>query len=229
MSQLESFFSKMDAACGEALDAGVFYNRDFDKFVLDRIAKDDPAVELLVGEFEQTSAGGDEWRVFWKDVDARVSTAPRGAFAIIACPEQNGRPKTFKMRISDGTGQSVDPLHALFLTKPEWRDAYEQMVGYEIYLMRNKVVQPRRLKEKNVSVAQSGCFSVGQVFKSIEIDGKKYSKAEVTAVREDGQIDLMLTKHGQRQRWKTALGSDALARKFEIGPYAPDQAPMRAI
>ena len=49
MTAVAEYLKLLEQGAREALDAGVFYDRDFDAFVRARYGKDDPAVENHLG------------------------------------------------------------------------------------------------------------------------------------------------------------------------------------
>lgn len=206
----------MLAACEAALDAGIFYNDQFDDFVFKHMGGFG-CDAVLIEVVDLDGAAPDFWdaqRELNKRLEAAVLTAPRGHYAVIR--QQTASVGTiYKTIVSDGhgdrpaTGGSFDTYREM----PTLEKVLERFVGYEIYLCRKMLEQERAHQSARKAISDYG-IRPGMEFRNIEIRGEKFSTASVTEIHEStGEVTLNLVRRGSRQRWTTTLAANALVKR----------------
>jgi hypothetical protein len=113
-SEAQTRDQKLKQFVEEALDAGVFYERDMRERILPQILPFDEAVENLIGTF--TNPSFQELR----DLEKQVSALPRGSWAIIRKEWDGGG--CYALIFSDGTGNRAPGVSY---------DTYDHALSYE--------------------------------------------------------------------------------------------------
>lgn len=222
MTAVAEYLKLLEQGAREALDAGVFYDRDFDAFVRARYGKDDPAVENHLG-IRAVPLGLPREREILQGIEQEIQKAPRGTWVTLRKSyERDGEQNVFyKALFSDGTGTvATGSKHDNFGEPPTYEAVYARVLGYEIYEARKRVEAADRLKA-NVEAVESGRVSVGAVFKDVHVNNQSFSKAEVLSVDGDaGTAQVRLTKQGSRRRWEANVPAAGLspAPKDEPAP-----------
>ena len=195
------FTEQMIAACGAALDAGVFYEDAFEKFVVDHMGGYDcKAVFIKKLVLTREMNFMKEARPLVVGFEKEIAALPRGSYGLVERPMADDR-IIFDTVVSDGTGENaVGGSFDHYYEEPAGTRILERMVGYEIYLCRKHVQKIRDAKVDNEAVsAYSLC--AGRVFKGFSMPGDNYSTATITDVYGDGQVKAVLVKRGSRRRW----------------------------
>lgn len=210
------FPADMVAACNAALDAGIFYNDQFEAFVLGRMGGF--GCEAVLMEVAELDCGHpDHWQMqrdLSRRLEAAVVAAPRGHYVVIRKTRSDRAPTYFFM-VSDGTedrssvGGSYDYYDAL----PSGEKVLERMVGYEIYLCRKAIEQARARQSACSAIGKYG-IRLGMEFRNIEVGGEKFSTATVSEIHEKaGEVTLYLVRRGSRQRWNATVAADSLVQR----------------
>lgn len=208
----EVFSKEMLDACNAALDQGVFYQKDFSEFVLQRMGglgcEPVRSGEIVDGGFREREAFA-----------MRIAQMPRGSYGILRRSGTDDYPGSFAAAVSDGTGDvATGGRFDHFDKEPSGETVVRRMVEYEIYLCRNQLENERRVAKNQDALAR--CF-VGQVIKGYRhpSEAKPYSRAEVTGVvPETGRVRLLLTKRGSKARWETSVGAEWFVQQMDAQP-----------
>lgn len=213
MTAIEEFRQLLEQGAREALDAGVFYDVDFDAFVRGRYGEHDPAVENHLG-IRAVPLGLPLERETMLRIEQEIMDAPRGTWVTLRKSyERDGEEKVFYNGLySDGMGNvATGSKRDHFEEPPTYEAVYARVLGYEIYEARKRVEAGDRLMA-NVEAVQSGRVAVGTVFKDVHVNNQRFSKAEVLSVDgEGGTAQVRLTKQGSRRRWETNVPAAGLS------------------
>ena len=182
------FTEQMIAACGAALDAGVFYEDAFKKFVVDHMGGYG-CEAIFIRKLVLTPQMNfmEEARPLVGAFEKEIAALPRGSYGLVQRPTADEK-IFFDTVMSDGTGEnatggSFDHYHE----EPAGSYVLDRMIGYEIYLCRKHIQKIRDAKVDNEAVsAYSLC--AGRVFKGFNMPGNNYSTATITDVYDDGQV-----------------------------------------
>lgn len=217
---LNDFPPAMVAACNAALDAGIFYNDQFDDFVFKHMGGFGcEAVLIEVAELDGTAP--DFWekqRELNKRLEAAVIAAPRGHYAVIRkATESHG--VIYKLIVSDGHGDrpAVGGAHDSYDAMPTAEKVLERFVGYEIYLCR-KVLETKRYNDRCIAAMKEHGLHIGYTFKGeFEVNGDKFSTVTITEVAPaTGHIKIHMAKRGSRNRFEAWLGAEAFVSKAKL-------------
>lgn len=227
MTAVAEFHTLLEQGSREALDAGVFYDRDFDAFVRGRYGNDDPAVENHLG-IRAVPMGLPREREILQAIEQEIKNSPRGTWVTLRKSyERDGQENVFFNALySDGTGKvATGVMRDHFNEPPTYEAVYSRVLGYEIYEARKRVEAADRLKA-NVEAVESGRVAVGATFKDVRVNDTRFSKAEVLSVdAEHGTAVVRLTKQGSRRRWETQVPAAGLSPAPKVEPVAPGSAP----
>ena len=198
----------------EALDAGKFYNRDIDAYVLERLGKAENAVPTFLGVVAPKGDNPRE-RLEWQTAFTKLlASRARGTWAVLR--KSAGDREFFNAIVSDGTGRAAVGGHSdAFDAPPEWNDVYRRMVGYEIYIERQKI-ETARIREKNLAAIEERGIKIGDKYKNLTLLGQKFSTCVVEELKDTGHVVLAMTKRGSRIRYRATID----AAKFIQNPAA---------
>ncbi|WP_262267308.1 MULTISPECIES: hypothetical protein [Microvirga] len=204
-SQLRN--QKLKLFVEEALDAGVFYERDLQERIIPQILPFDEAVENLIGTF--TNPSFQELR----DLEARVTALPRGSWAIIRKEWDGGG--CYTLMFSDGTGKlATGVAHDTYDRPLPFADAQRNVLGYEIYTMRHAVEAEREIAGDLKAIADNG-FALYQKFECLKFGHRIFTTAQISEIRPNGLIILRLTLRGSRKHYEATVGARLLERRIE--------------
>jgi hypothetical protein len=227
VTAVAEFHKLLEQGSREALDAGVFYDRDFDAFVRGRYGKDDPAVENHLG-IRAVPLGLPREREILQGIEQELQKAPRGTWVTLCKSyERDGKQNVFYNALySDGTGTvATGSKHDHYGEAPTYEAVYARVLGYEIYEARKRVEAADRLKA-NMEAVESGRVAVGSIFKDVHVNNQKFSKAEVISVDADaGTAQVRLTKQGSRRRWDANVPAAGLSPAPKDEPVDAGGAP----
>ena len=217
------------AAAAAALDAGIFYQDPFEVFVLDRTAGCDPAQNEFLGVFEEPEAFN-ERSVLRTVVEAQVTQAPRGTWAVIRLALHESGRTLFRAVMSDGSGRlAVGGSFDTYDGMPDFATGHCRMAGYEAYLARHEV-EAERSRARNLALIAHRGFAAGRSYRNLSLGGSTYSTVTITALhptppahltivgtddRGTGWLTLSLTKRGSRRRWSADLAAATLAAAID--------------
>ncbi len=211
------FTPSMIAGCEAALDAGVFYQNEFEDFVINHMGGFDchaNLVETLVIDREQSGFTPRLEFLSTQALETKVAAMPRGHYAVIKTTD---RARTFfKFVVSDGSGTiATGGKYDTYDAEPTAQHVLYKMLSHEIYLCR-KFVENRRAMARDIEAITSINIHVGLKFKGYKVPGevKPFSSATVIEIHpETGQIKLLLVRRGSSQRWLHTTGASSL-KKF---------------
>jgi hypothetical protein len=216
---LTDFPSAMVDACHAALDAGIFYNNEFSNFVLRQLGG--YGCEAVLMEIAELDAAAENYAAMQRAQHARleaaVSVAPRGHYAVIRMARANGC-HMYTAIASDGYGNGIATggAYDVYDSMPPGAKILERMIGYEIYLCRKAVEQERARQVGREALAKYG-FHIGMTFKDIIVSGQKYTSGAVSEIHpESGSVTLYLVRRGSRNRWKVTLFAQSLAERLNL-------------
>jgi hypothetical protein len=190
----------------EALDAGVFYERDMKERILPQILPFDEAVENLIGTF--TNPSFQELR----DLEKQVSALPRGSWAIIRKEWDGGG--CYALIFSDGTGSRAPGVsYDTYDRALSYDEALGSVVGFEIYKMRQAVELEREIAADLKAIADNG-FELFQKFEGLKVESRIFTTAQISEIRPNGHIVLRLTLRGSRKTYETTIGGRDLERRI---------------
>jgi len=211
----EQFTPAMIAGCEAALRAEMFYQDDFEKYVLQHMGGPDCKPVLVnVYSIDQNATDFPKTYVqFTRDIDAEIRQKPRGHYAII---ERIGTTSRFSTVVSDGTGKvAVGGKFNSSDTQPTGDEVIKAMIGYEIYCCR-KYAERLFAHQKDKEMMEQHQFQVGQQFKGLQSDEHypkhKFGTTTIVEIRPDLRIRLQHTKRGSRNKWEGMVSPTLLAK-----------------
>ena len=227
MTAVAEFLKLLEQGAREALDAGLFYDAEFGAFVRSRYGSDDPAVENHLG-IRAVPLGLPLERETLLCIQREIQEAPRGTWVTLRKSyARDGEEKVFYNAFySDGTGNVATGARSdHFDEPPAYEAVYARVLGYEIYEARKRVEAADRLKA-NVEAVESGRVAVGMIFKDLQVNNQRFSKAEVLSVdAEKGTARIRLTKQGSRRRWETDVPASGLSPAPKAEPVVVTAGP----
>jgi hypothetical protein len=184
---------------------GILYDVTIQGYVAPRVTADCPVEQPAPEIIEQSPNAPYDERLARR---CRLGAQPRGAWSVaISSPY-------FRPLMSSGnctlTGHSDT-----YETMPTWQKVYDRMIGYEIYLMRQRIERERELAANLAALPR---FAVGQTIRDIRVNWTAYSTAQVVAVAPTEHpecVRLSLTKRGSAKRWIAHLPAALLLQKTE--------------
>ena len=190
----------------EALDAGVFYERDMKERILPQILPFDDAVENLIGTFTNPSFQE------LQNLEKQVSALPRGSWAVIRKEWDGGG--CYALIFSDGTGNRAPGVsYDTYDRALSYDEALASVVGFEIYKMRQAVELQREIAADLKAIADNG-FSLYQKFEGLKVEARIFTAAQISEIRPNGHIVLRLTLRGSRKTYETTIGGRGLERRI---------------
>lgn len=203
------FTPAMIAGCDAALKAGIFYQDDFQKFVIEHIGGTDcnPVLDGIYTIDKNRDDFPKAYRLMVTELDDRIKSLPRGHYAII---ERAGHNPNYSTIVSDGSGNiSVGGKFDLYDVIPKGDEVINRMLGYEIFTCR-KEVERRNQEQLNKEVSAKYHFAIGQSFKNLQSSEDypvhKFATTTIIEIIDDNQIRLEHTKRGSKYR-RTAVVS----------------------
>ena len=217
-TDLTKFPDSMIAACETALDKGIFYQTEFDKFVIDYMGGYG-CEAVLISEEIKPNINLQVKREILAKLEDRVINSPRGHYILIQGTFHDGPERKFwKVMVSDGTKELATGGHYdTYLEIPPPEKILDRMVGYEIYTCRD-LVEKKRRAEVNIRVLHKNHFTIGQQFKNIRISGSgtPFSTASITHVSDTtGSVTLFLTRRGTKKKWTACIGASELESEIQ--------------
>jgi hypothetical protein len=190
----------------EALDAGVFYERDMKERILPQILPFDEAVENLIGTFINPSFQE------LKDLEKQVGALPRGSWAIIRKEWEGGG--CYALMFSDGTGDRAPGVaYDTYDRILSYTEALEGVVGFEIYKMRQAVELEREIAADLKAIEDNG-FKLYQKFEGLKVASRIYTTAQISEIRPNGHVVLHLFLRGSRKQREATVGGRVLAQRI---------------
>lgn len=226
---LTDFPANIVAACHAALDAGIFYNNQFTDFVLHQVGGYGCDATLLeIADLDAAAPNyASQQRAEHARLEAAVSAAPRGHYAIIRMSRANGGP-LYTTIVSDGYGDGIATggAYDVYDTMPSGEKILERMFAYEIYLCRKACELERTRQAGREALAKYG-IHIGMTFKDIAVGGEKFSTGTISEVHvESGCVTLLLTRRGSRNRWKSTRSAIDIADYVRMTAKSIDPAPQ---
>lgn len=161
-------------------------------------------------------------------IEEQIQESPRGTWVTVRKSyEHDGEEKVFYNGLfSDGMGNvAIGSRRDSHAAPPTFDEIYSRVLGYEIYEARKRVEDADRLKA-NVDAVETGRVAVGLVFKDVQVNNQRFSKAEVLAVdAEKGTARIRLTKQGSRRRWEADVPAAGLSPAPKDEPAVPAAGP----
>jgi hypothetical protein len=236
---LTDFPANIVAACHAALDAGIFYNNQFTDFVLRQVGGYGCEATLLeIADLDAAAPNyASQQRAEHARLEAAVSAAPRGHYAIIRMSRANGGP-LYTTIVSDGYGDGIATggAYDVYDSMPSGEKILERMFAYEIYLCRKACELERTRQAGREALAKYG-IRIGMTFKDIAVGGEKFSTGTVSGEKfstgtvsevhvESGCVTLLLTRRGSRNRWKGTRSASDIADHVKMTAKSTDPAPQ---
>lgn len=199
----------MVTAVDAALAAGLFYDTDIHRFVLEYMGGPG-CTPVLLREVTLTLGDRSQEEAIWEE----LTRSPRGTYAILHYRRDDGY-VSHRAPMSDGSGDlsghaCYDPFDPDDPTGPA--HALDRLVGYEIYLCR-KAVEVVRGTTRNLAAQAVHRFAVGQRLTCpLWFGATQYSSASITAIDPStGEVTLELVRRGSPRRPRRTLGTADLA------------------
>lgn len=214
---LNDFPADMVAACNAAIDAGLFYNTEFDAFVLKRMGGYGcEAVLMEIADLDSNASDHFEaQRALCQRLEAAVVAAPRGHYAVLRFAPMSHRGTFYKLMVSDGHGDrpANGGAHDSYDALPTGEKVLQRMVEYEIYLCR-QVLEKQRATAKRVAAAKEHGLCAGYTHKgAFRVGTDTFSTVSIIAMGDDGQVKLHMTKRGSPKRYEVWIGAGEFARR----------------
>lgn len=214
----EDFNPAMLAGSEAALIAGVYYQDDFAKFVLNHMGGPDcKPVLVQIYSIDQDSKDFPKTYVqLVRDTEAEIKQKPRGHYAII---EKVGTTSSFSTVVSDGTGSiAVGGKFNSYDHKPTGDEVIGSMISYEIFMCR-KFAEREEAGKKDKDAMEQHQFQVGQSFKGLQSDEyfptHKFGTTTIVEIRPDLQIKVSHTKRGSRYKLEGMVSPTLLAKMLQ--------------
>jgi hypothetical protein len=218
-----NFQKALEAGCRAALAEGLFYDKELQAFVRELCAAQDPVHDNHLG-IREIPYGLPQERLAREAVEAEIKAAPRGTWATLRRSyERDGQEHVFyNVAFSDGLGEiAVGSKHDNLSAPPTFEAVYDRVLGYEIYLARQRVQAADRLATNREAI-ESGRVHVGAVFKDVKVNSIAFSKAEVVSLDPDkGEARVRLTKRGSRKRLEANVPAAGLSPAPKAAPEEP--------
>jgi hypothetical protein len=208
--------ARVRAALQAALDAGLHYDCDVDRFVEERCLAHDEAVDVFLGEHElreDVKAAYDAK----KAVQDRVAASPRGTWAAFRRRSRDGRVR-YQASISDGSGKvALGGSSDSFDAPPTFAHLFRRMREMETYLIR-KQLREGRAHAAQMEALATYRFAVGQTFTNVDLGQHgRANRIELTSIdSKTGAIEFNLIKRGSRKRYSGTTNAVALVQNAKI-------------
>lgn len=220
MDQKKSFQNKEDfnpamlAGCEAALIAGIYYQDDFAKFVLNHMGGPDcKPVLVQIYSIDQDSKDFPKTYVqLVRDTEAEIKLKPRGHYAII---EKVGTTSRYTTVTSDGTGSiAVGGKFNSYEHKPTGEEVIDSMISYEIFMCR-KFAEREEAGKKDKDAMEQHQFQVGQSFKGLQSDEffptHKFATSTIVEIMPNLQMKVSHTKRGSKYTREGIVSPQLLA------------------
>ena len=223
----QSFSKAMIAGCEAAVDAGMFYQDDFEDYVVKHMGGYDCEAVLCETVSVQWYGEGNflaEHRAWEKEAEQRLKSLPRGHYIQIE--------KRFDFPAPKIRHLPVGGSHDFYDVPQNGEKVCSRMIGYEIYLCR-KMIENSRIRDNHRKSLEAHRYCVGQVFRNYRHPGeiKPFSKATIIGIYpESGQVRMQLTKRGTSKVWEVTVGAGSIEERIEVTakPPASDTASQSA-
>lgn len=192
---------------GAALDAGIFYQREFAAACVGPWAEAFPARDRSITpgeggcgylEVPQDIPGE---RALREQVCQQLAGQPRGTWALLRRPWGDDPSRaTWTAVMSAGDGDVATPDLSGMPGQPTFERVLERMVDSEIYTARVHEQKRRDGIDSQVLIQAMG-WRVGSVLRAVRIGGREYSSARITGFTPQGHLALELTRRGSGKRW----------------------------
>ena len=153
---------------------------------------------MFLGEFSR-----EEERVTEKLLDA----SPRGTWAIINLSfdyqDGSGHREIYRGLVSSGDGKIHGGYDATE-TRPNFQQAVARLASMEIYLMRTKVEDQRRIESRCQAVVDNR-FRVGDIYRNVTVDRHTFSTLQITEIDVFGGVTMRATKRGSKKQYTLSL------------------------
>lgn len=216
MKTLDAFPPAMRSACEAAIAAKIFYESDFQKFVVAKMGGYGCEAVLTREAVIEEGLPPNMVNTRLAELGEEVCQKPRGHYILVRRSYPGRTYFQFVASLGDGelgTGGAYDT----FDSTPSAETVLERTVGYEIYLCR-KAVEADRRRRRDVAVLIEHGWQVGMELKNLRDGSTHYSTARITGIdREKGGISLYLTRRGSPTRWRTTWGASAVAEALAHG------------
>lgn len=189
----------MVAACEAALDARMFYNNDFDTFVLEHMGGPDCEAVLL----REVECSQHREVV---EIEKAVLAAPRGHYVLIR--KRYDDQERWVPIMSTGSGIS-SICHDTYAERPSADELLRALLSQDIYQCRHAVARQREL-DADVAASRHPAVRLGAEIRNFSPPGevRTFSTATVTGIDSaSGQVALMMTQRGSRKRWTMRVGA----------------------
>ncbi len=212
---LHEFPPALVAATEAALDAGLFYDTDVHRFVLERLGGAGATpTPLRTVELPLRDHAGEQ------AISEELKRSPRGTYAVLRYVRCDGSSIT-RAPMADGRGDlsahgASDPFDPDDPGAPA--HVLDRMIGYEISCCRRAIEAARERARNLAAMATHGFASLQRIRQPLRIGRHTYSSAIVTGVQpEQGTLSLELTRRGSARRAQTTLGAADLVRALQHG------------
>ena len=222
---MKQFTPQMIVACEAAIDAGIFYESEFVKFVLAKMGGYDCKAVLLKEAFFDNGGDFEQLRKNISALESEVAAAPRGTYALLYFVRASDIRSYWKIAVSDGTGElAVGSKFGSYEEAPGADHVLERMIGYEIHLCRKYVEHLSEVKASQGAIEKHHIMA-GMIIKNFTIPGRKpYSTVIVREVsKENGFVKLHLTKRGRKERYECSMQARFFAEYAGLNSTEPKQ------
>lgn len=208
------FTDAMVAACGAALDADLFYDREFTPFVVQHMGGI-ACAGIELDELMGPTSG--HWE-FMDAVEARIRFAARGHFILLKFIDRATGAPLWQACMSDGVGIAPGGRNDAYDARPDGSALVARMTEYEIYLCR-KYVQHLREAERGQRSIDAFNIKAGAIYRNYKAeDGRTvYSTVEIREVNyKIGSLVVFLRKRGSAQCWVTTVHASLFIKLLKI-------------
>jgi len=210
------------AAVCAALDAGVFYQEDFNAACRGTWDLAHPAIENRLPDLVQV-LGEDHftWRARRQAASQEVAAGPRGTWIMVRKHWDTNR-VSYAAVIADGTGDTHERSDG-WDQAPTYDGILNRMISMEVYRARKDVEQERSWQAAAERVRALG-LQQGMTLRNVEVSYQKYSTAVIEEINQDiGAVTLIGTKRGSSNRYRivtSALSLEIADRSSTATPLA---------
>lgn len=186
-----SYRTVLQAACEQAIDAGISDDVAFARYVTPIISAADPAVDRCLEHLTIPEAKSGP-RAFLDALHARLKLMSRGTWCTVS-----GYPDCrYRGWMAHGSDRpkNAGVWGVSAYAKPSFQDIHESMRCEEIGLMRG-VVMEERAREASIRAIEAHGIRRGVTFGDVWLDGQHYISAKVTSVRGDAVHVAVTTRN----------------------------------